>query len=321
MAFITQYDIDMQRQRGMDQGLNQALQGFQGVEENRRRALDLKRQQEKEALSYAQSGATVEDIEKAQSGDLTGLQKFYSEDYQAKKKREADKMERELQDSMLDRDYKRSQIALNNRKASETQNKMSDQQKIDYRLSKEQEAREQKKTSEEYEVPGLGFVRTPDEAKTIRTAKADAETAKEYINQLKALGTNVAIWDRDRIGKINQLKQALVGKLRLPLMGPGTMTEDEFQRTVDNLGDPSALFGTEKNEIGKLDQMSNILDKNIEAMYSAAASNNQPKRNTVQQAPQDQVQIPPQVQQKINQMTPEQKQQRLLELQQKAGGR
>ena len=43
MANITQYDIDMQRQGKMDQGLNQAIQGFAGIEENRERALAEKR--------------------------------------------------------------------------------------------------------------------------------------------------------------------------------------------------------------------------------------------------------------------------------------
>jgi hypothetical protein len=51
MAFVSQYEIDMQKQKRMDQGLGMALEGYQGIEENRRRALELKRAQDKDAAA------------------------------------------------------------------------------------------------------------------------------------------------------------------------------------------------------------------------------------------------------------------------------
>lgn len=187
-----------------------------------------------------------------------------------------------------------------------SQRKLDDQKKL---MAQKSEFEKQNSLNDPaFEVPGMGYVRTADEAKAIRTAKADAETAKQYIEEIKKLGTNVSVFDRDRIGKINQLKQALVGKLRLPLMGPGTMTEDEFQRTVGNLGDPSAVFGTESNEIGKLNQMSGILDNNISAMYQAAAR--EPAQKTGPQAPAKIAPPPgvrPETMRAVEGMTPEQR--------------
>lgn len=322
MAYITQYEIDKSQDAERSRNLDGVVAGVgmfaRNFEENRRRAVDEKRQKDTQSLQYAANGASPEAIEAANNGDFTGMQKLYSENFSAKKDLEKSKYAQGMADSELDRDYKKSQIDLNKRKANEAPAKSPTEIYAEKLQLKDQYEKGKVVDTGELEVPGFGLVRTKDEAKMIRTAKGDVETAKQYITQMKELGKNVALWDRDKIGKINQLKQALVGKLRLPLMGPGTMTEDEFQRTVNNLGDPGAWFGTEANEIGKLDQMSGILDNNIKAMYTAAAKNpdQQPQQRQVQ-APAP-AQVAPQIQQKIQQYTPEQKTARLQELRMKA---
>lgn len=121
------------------------------------------------------------------------------------------------------------------------------------------------------EVPGLGMARTKEEAKDIRSSQADANDAMAIIDQIKELGTNVSIFDRGKVGKINQLKTVLAGKLRLPLTGPGAMTEDEFQRLISNIGDPSAVFGTEANEKAKLDQLKEILTNSVQSKFASAS--------------------------------------------------
>lgn len=119
MAYISQYEADQDRQARADKGLGMALQGFQGMEENRARALAqknalaekeamAKKAQDDKSIAYASMGATPDLIEAAQNGDLTGLQAFLSSDYQAKKAVSA-------QDKELDRRFKESQIAENNR--------------------------------------------------------------------------------------------------------------------------------------------------------------------------------------------------------------
>lgn len=300
---------------------NGIIGAIQSVQSNRRRAIDEKRAMDAQDLAFAKDGVDQDSIEAYKNGDKSGISKFYAGLNEAKRDQAA-------RDKLLDQRVKESTIASNEATAAdkakpflESRDGQAFKAKSDYEsqrdAQKEAAKNAAKTTGEAFEVPGYGNVRTKAEAERIRTAKGDAETAKQYIDEIKKLGTNVAVWDRGRIGKINQLKQALVGKLRLPLMGPGTMTEDEFQRTVSNLGDPSTMFGSEENEIGKLDQMSGILDKNISAMYGAAASNNQPSAYQAQQQP---AQAPQQVIQKIQQYTPEQKLQRLEQLRAKKAG-
>lgn len=329
MAYISQYEIDMQqdqRNRQNQASIGNALNGIASVfAEDRKRALASKNAQDAQNLAFAKEGVGQEAIDAFNKGDKSGIAAFYADLSNAKRDQaKRDKLiadskgesavyeAEQLRKPLEERDSYKSTMATMDAKARHEQSAAQ--------IKADQDAKKlaSKTGGEAFEVPGYGMVRTKSEAEKIRTAKGDAETAKEYIKQLKDLGTNVAVWDRDKIGKINQLKQALVGKLRLPLMGPGTMTEDEFQRTVSNLGDPSSMFSTEKNEIGKLDQMAGILDNNINAMYSSAASNKQPGMYQVQGQPQQQP--PQQVIQKIQQYTPEQKAQRLEQLRAKKAG-
>jgi hypothetical protein len=117
--------------------------------------------------------------------------------------------------------------------------------------------------SGELEVPGYGQARTKEEAKDLRQAQADADDAVKLIDEIKALGTNVAAWDRGRINIINQKKKILAGKLRLPLTGPGAMTQDEYERLVDTMGDPSNLFSTEEIQMSKLDSLKDTLNSSV----------------------------------------------------------
>jgi hypothetical protein len=70
MAYITQYEIDRDRQNRFNQGLNVAVQGLEGIEENRRRAVDAKRAQEKigrenELLGIQKENAQMDRQQKA----------------------------------------------------------------------------------------------------------------------------------------------------------------------------------------------------------------------------------------------------------------
>lgn len=76
MAFISQYDIDMEKQNRMNQGLNMALQGFEGIEQNRRRALEQRRAQFDKDMQFAALGVTPteqETKEMTETGYSKGL--------------------------------------------------------------------------------------------------------------------------------------------------------------------------------------------------------------------------------------------------------
>lgn len=128
------------------------------------------------------------------------------------------------------------------------------------------------KNNEELMVPSFGLARTKKEAQELRAAQSDATEAMALIDKVKELGKNVSIFDRERIGKIDSAKKILAGKLRLPLTGPGAMTEDEFNRLIETMGDPSDVFSTEKIQNAKLDQLKEVLGNSVVSKFKSSGA-------------------------------------------------
>jgi hypothetical protein len=238
--------------------LNNALNTVAGnIKEDRARALATKRANDAQALALSKDGVSADDITAYQNdGDMSGIQRFYGGLHQRSQAQKDLERERLLQDRELDRRYKESQIYKNTADAKKNEAKTNDAGA----------------PNEELVIPGMGAVRTKKEAVEIRSAKADAADAMRIIDEIKKHGTDVSIFDRERVNKIDQLKKVLAGKLRLPLTGPGAMTEDEYQRLIDTMGDPTSLFSTEKIQHAKLDQLKDILNNSVYSKFNAATT-------------------------------------------------
>lgn len=280
------------RQRAMQEGFDQMAQGLSGVDKSIKDSQKTKRQ---EALMIGEArmklqgqGYDTKHLSNEQlasglglsSGQPSGIMSIFggkeqpsgaidlyanrTQDYKDKIAQDAEDKRFKREGEEEDRRIKREELAI--KKLEYGKRGTKDQ----LELMKMQN--EQREKNLAMEVPGMGLARTKEEASNIRAAKADADEALGIIDQIKNLGTNVSIFDRDRVGKINQLKTVLAGKLRLPLTGPGAMTEDEFQRLVSNIGDPSAVFGTEENEMAKLDQLKDILGRSVESKFATASA-------------------------------------------------
>jgi hypothetical protein len=327
MAYISQYEIDMRedaKRNDLFRGIGQIGAAFQ-ENANRRRALDEKRKMED--LAFAKEGIGQDQVVAfRESGDTSGIAKLYAE-------RKAKELEKKANQEELDNRYKLSQIKANEAAAADKSapwEQSREGQAYQAKLNLESEQNQNKLAAQKaadapaLEVPGFGLVRTKEEASNIRKAKADADEAKAIIAQIKELGTNIGPLDRERQGKISQLKTVLAGKMRLPLLGPGTMTESEYQRLIDNMGDPSSYFGSESNEKAKLEQLSGILDNSVKSYYEAAAANpsqpQQPMQSQAIPAPQ----VAPEIQQKakatVQTLTPQQKEQLKQQLKAKKAG-
>lgn len=260
-------DTATARQRALSGSMNMIMSGLQNMEQQnktkRMEALALNDQAKK--LRDQGYDVTPEMIAESVKEKPNAIAKFFgakdpekvdlygkrTKEWEEGQKVAASDKKFKRDNEIIDRDYKLFQMG----------------QSQQDRLAKQEQERSA------LEVPDFGQAKTKEEAEKMRAAKKDSDDALGIISEIKRLGTDVSIFDRDRVGKIGQLKQALVGKLRLPLMGPGTMTEEEFQRTVSNLGDPTALFGTEENEMGKLDQMSSILKGSMENTFANISKN------------------------------------------------
>lgn len=337
MAYINQYEADMAQNRRDDQAIGEILsgvkEGMRGFEENRRRALEEKRRGEQEKmqkfgfdLGLAEKGASSEDIKNYhETGDATSIFDKYSKVAATKRERDQALFEADAQKKIYDanqlkkpleeRDDYRKTIGIESAKAGVRERAKNESEE---RTLAKQEA----KNAEVLDVPGYGRVKTETEARELRAAAADANDAIKLIDELKSLGTNVSVMDRGRIAKINSIKNVLAGKLRLPLTGPGALTQDEFERLIDTMGDPSKLFGSEKIEMGKLDTLKDTLNNSLSSKYNLMRDSRHdsgptaPTRQVAQQPA-----VSPVVQQRVQSMTPEQKRARYEELKMKAGGR
>lgn len=111
MAYVTQYDLDMQKQKQMDQGLGMVLQGIQGFDENRRRALETKRAQGQQALKFAELGINPTEEEVKELNE-TGSSKTLFDKY-AQKANETKQRQLDIQNLELgEKKYKQTQRTL-----------------------------------------------------------------------------------------------------------------------------------------------------------------------------------------------------------------
>lgn len=80
-------------------------------------------------------------------------------------------------------------------------------------------------------------------------------------------GSRLNLKDRARIA--TDLK-ALVGQLRIPFTGPGVLTDKEYDRLLDTIGDPSKLFAIPDLERTKLKTVINKLNSDLQTRYTQA---------------------------------------------------
>lgn len=111
-------------------------------------------------------------------------------------------------------------------------------------------------------VPGIGFANTPEDAKEIKEMGAGVKSAKAGISQLKELMKVPFKSVRpDTIAKANTIQQTLVGALRLPLTGPGAMSEGEREMLKDIIANPTKIFSLDSSNQIKLDNLASTLDQ------------------------------------------------------------
>lgn len=320
MAYISQYEVDMNedaKRNNIFKGVGQAVQnGMDWKEENRKRALLEKNAKQKEDIAFAQAGANPEIIAAArESGDLSGLQKFFSDDYSAKKLAAANAL-------ALDTDVKRSQINKNNRAASAPA-KMSEEDKIDMRIAKEAEA---KNAEGARPLPGFeiqpGYRLEDKDRELLKTQNAAASNiqtvGKRLIDGLDKNGitSGFGFTDADKNASQNISEMQLQLK---ELFNLGAITGPDMDLVNANMGKlqgPLDMLNPFNTREDAKNQIKNVINSAIQRVSGTAEARG--ARYLPAQGQPQAVAQSPQVQAKIQQYTPEQKTARLQELRMKA---
>jgi hypothetical protein len=133
-----------------------------------------------------------------------------------------------------------------------------------------------KEIQEKY-VPGYGIasnVNNAQEFQKVRSTLEPAITGAQTIQ--KMLGDFNRITDLKKRAQIQSEMKALAGQLRVPFTGPGALTEKEYDRLMDTLGDPTSITSVGSIQRAKLQQVLNKLNRDLD---NSAAQFGLPRKN------------------------------------------
>lgn len=120
-------------------------------------------------------------------------------------------------------------------------------------------------------VPQYGFASNPELANQFNKARTEIESAITGAKRiLEATKDFNRITDLSERARIKTELQALVGNLRLPFTGPGAMTDNEYQRLADTIGDPTSLASLPKVQRAKLETVLKKLETDLKGKAKAA---------------------------------------------------
>jgi len=266
--------------KSIDDATAAVVSGFKKKETDRQRAFN-------QAMKMREAGYDVapEEVEQAmgtgsEEGQFSKLFNQRTPEFEAAQERqrqaemdaqirreEAETRQYNLdQERLQDKEYRREQ---DRKKMEWEQKKFGTQQEqkraaLERKESPSASPQFSEKEKRELGVTGYGIARTRGEAQKMRKAIRDKDDAVSLIDEIQELGTDVNLLDVGRQQKIKQKLSLLAGKLREPILGPGIMTETEFNRLISNMGDPSKLFSTEALEKKKLSDVKNMLIEGVD---------------------------------------------------------
>lgn len=128
-------------------------------------------------------------------------------------------------------------------------------------------------------APGwIGAAPTKEVASKFIEFAKETQPAIDGVNQILA-ATKKFPTDLSERAKIATDLKILAGKLRLPLQGPGAMTDKDYERLMDTLGNPAALFSMKSVERARLQTVLKNLESSLETNAKASGFRRRPTVN------------------------------------------
>jgi len=110
---------------------------------------------------------------------------------------------------------------------------------------------------------GFGTAGAPG-AQEFQKVRASTEPAISAAKRVLDLTQNFnRVTDMEKAAKISSEMKALAGALRVPFTGPGALTESEYNRLMDTLGDPTGLANIPKLQRARLKTVLNKLQLDL----------------------------------------------------------
>ena len=128
-----------------------------------------------------------------------------------------------------------------------------------YNLTTEQaQALYGEKGAEKY-VQGFGPALSKEDKKAFQDTYGDSKNSLMALDKL--ISTDINKLDPVKRAEVASELNLLTGKMRLSVLGPGAMTEKEFDRLIETLGDPNALVALPGTQMKKLQTVRNRLQQ------------------------------------------------------------
>lgn len=103
-------------------------------------------------------------------------------------------------------------------------------------------------------VPNVGVALNDKDAQILKEKKITLDNVTQGIDRLNEIGNrNLASLSPEQRTAANTELQSLIGQLRIPLTGPGPMTDTEREFVEGIIGNPTKIFSLSSNEKVKLD--------------------------------------------------------------------
>lgn len=116
-----------------------------------------------------------------------------------------------------------------------------------------------------------GFAANEELAKDFSKYRGEVEPAISGAQRILQASKDLnKITDLSKRAQIATEMKALVGQLRLPFTGPGQLTEKEYDRLLDTIGDPNKLIALPALERVKLNTVLNKLQGDLDRRAEAA---------------------------------------------------
>jgi hypothetical protein len=145
-----------------------------------------------------------------------------------------------------------------------------------------EDIRKQFEAQQERSAPGwIGAAPTKEVAAKFIEKQNETQPAIDGVNRVLALtsGDEYSKLSPESRAKVSTELVALIGALRVPFTGPGAMTDKEFERLQDTLGNPNKLLTMPSWQKVKLQTVLNKLNNDLETAASNSGFRRRPKAN------------------------------------------
>lgn len=126
-------------------------------------------------------------------------------------------------------------------------------------------------------VPGVGLANTPKDATEVKDITVSATGARKSLADLRSIlnSPNKSL-DLDSRAKAQSIRQQLIGQLRVAILGPGTVNENERKLLEDLVPDVTSFFSRDKSLATKLGTLDTKLSEGLQQQLSARGVGNAP---------------------------------------------